>query len=450
MSQNTNPITQKAGLIVNFYGRRGQMSALQQTIAAALNLAGASSNNQDMSDPHRHLYLFRSDPPSNHDTTVIHLALSEWYPNQSDDAKTVWADVSDLWQDKEFVRILDEGAEQKDQKGRAIFWGYSLIYHAAIATGRTLDQPGKENLLKLARRPDLPAWKTPKPLAHSKIEGSDLWLMDIPNQWQGSQAATVYAALAPSDKEDDLITKILLGPTSALLMPDLIAHKAYYQRRQYVGPPQTRDQSLRTLYKKRINELHQIIGPFLGFTPPNRQANQPIQHKNLADLKFAYGQLLYVTSKLDEPHLSLAQQLQNYQWWQDTLGEGNLATYHDKQIEAAHNELGLLIQKGQNMLEAAHTTIDIQQTELTQAQEQREYQIGMLIALLGTALALSQIIDTTAADALFELFELYNQEGVQLSAKSSLRLRQLLIQLVPLFVTSVILLYWWFRNKYSE
>jgi hypothetical protein len=45
----------------------------------------------------------------------------------------------------------------------------------------------------------------------------------------------VYLALCPSDKEEEFVRTVILGVDAALLMPDLITHKAYHQMRQYRG-----------------------------------------------------------------------------------------------------------------------------------------------------------------------------------------------------------------------
>jgi len=101
-------------------------------------------------------------------------------------------------------------------------------------------------------------------------EGPQLWLMDIPDDEGGSSAATVYAALSPLDKEDDMITQLLYGPGAALLMPDLIAHKSYFQMRQVT-------EELRMSYKEQLNDLRCNITPLLGIRQPNTNPPNPLQ-----------------------------------------------------------------------------------------------------------------------------------------------------------------------------
>ena len=449
MSTTSNPKTKQAGIIATFYGRRDEMLALQQAVGMALNLVKAHSDFVDMSDPDRKRFLRRFDPVLAHDTTVVQLALSESDPNLPDDAPTVWQKMRGELEGGELGRILDEAAAQRNQKGQSIFWGYTLIYHATLADGVTLDQGTEKELFGLAYRPHSSPWARPEPLAQSKIEGSQLWLLDIPNRGEGAEAATVYVALAPLARENDLITKVLYGQGAALLMPDLIAHKGYNQRRQYVG--RQADQSPRKLYKKRIDELQQTIGPFLGFhLPPSPNGDASQQPKNLNPLKFRYAQLLFATSILDKPRLSIAQQVENYAWWLDKLGEGDLATYHQKQIDVAYRELELLIDQGQRMLQAAHTTISIEQTELDQRREGRENLLAAILAILGVAFTVSQVVDESAAVALRDLLQYEFGFLSSLPEQSSARLLGLQAQvplqcLITFLLTGVV--YWLYRRS---
>lgn len=441
MSATSNPITNKAGLIVTFYGRRDQMLPLQKAVGIALGLVQAQTDNEEMLDPHRRIFLSRFDPPLAHDTTIVQLAISEADPNEPDDALTVWGKMRRELEIGELSRILDEAAAKKNEAGQSIFWGYSLIYHAVLADGVSLDEH-REKLLGLAYRPDSKPWDRPVPLAQTKILGTDLWLMDIPNEGDGAKAATVYVALSPLDREDDMIIKVLYGRGALLLMPDLIAHKGYNQKRQYVGDPLTPDKSPRRGYKNQINDLQQMIGPFLGFNPQSGSSRAQSGPKEWARLKSLYAQLLYATSILDEPRLSLAQQLENYAWWKDKLGKGDLGTYHYRQMQTAFRELELLIDKGQRMLEAAGTAIDMEQTELNQKREQREKVIGALIAILGIGLAISQTVDATAAAALLNWYH----NGSALSPASFKRLVELSVQLIPLLVIGLMAGYWAYRK----
>jgi len=418
--------TKKAGLIVTFYGRRDKMLPLQKAVGIAVNLVKAHGDHADMSDEDKKTFLYRFDPPLARDTTIVQLALSEHDDSKPDDAQTVWQKKRRELQTGELSRILEEQVAQKDEEGRSIFWGYSLLYYATLTDG-ALDEPTQKELFQLAIRPKSNAQAASpngqkvevQPLATSNLKDVELWLMDVPDEGEGAKAAMVYIAWLPPDGEPELMTNVLYGKAAALLMPDLIAHKAYNQRRQYVLSSEDGNPTPITLYKERIEQLRDTIGPFLGFD--NQSGNQP---KDFSALKFKYVQLRYVTSLLDAPRLSLAQQRSNYSWWETQLGTGDLADYHKKQIEIALEELTLLLDKGQRMLEVAQTTIEMQQTELSQAQEERENLIAALMTILGVALAVSQLIDPSAAQALLDTFTYLF--GISLPADN--RLLQLLVQ----------------------
>ena len=239
-----------------------------------------------------------------------------------------------------------------------------------------------------------------------------------------------------------MIIKVLYGPGPILLMPDLIAHKSYYQIRQLTE--QRRDQ-----YEAQLEGLRDNIAPLLGLPLPDiSQTDQP--PPDLERLSKTYARLLLVTSFLDELRIGLAQQLENYTWWEDELGSGNLAQYYKRQIRTTYREVELLIQKGQRMLDATRTTIEMVQTKLDKKREQRENKIGALIAILGVALAVSQLIDPTAAQAIlnsgvaqFFLNLLNRVPWVSLSSNS--RLLQLAVQfLITILLTGGI--YWLYQT----
>lgn len=425
MSPNNHSLTDKAGIIATVYGPRDKIQPLTNLLGAALGLViQAFSDQQYLSNPDEGQFLRYFDPPAAYDTRVVLLALSA--PGE---ASRAWETLHQKLKD-DVVELLDQFAEKK------AIWGYNLIYHAALVEGATLDEQARDQLLRLARRPDLEPSKRAEWLAHTNVAGADLWLMDIPNKGEGSQAATVYVALSPMERENDMITKILYGPGAALLMPDLIAHKSYYQTRQYTGKRSRR-------YKERVRNLREKMQPLLGLPAPDSTA-QPVgqeKHKQLETLSQAYARLLIVTSFFDELRISLAQQLENYTWWEHELGSGNLAPYHKQQIRTVYREVDLLIEMGQRMQEAARTTIEMVQAKLEQAREQRENEIAALIAILGIALAVSQLVDASVANALLDWFS--NSSG--LSPESSQRLKGLSVQFI---ITALLtwLLYWCYQK----
>ena len=428
MNENENQRTDKAGIIATFYGPRDKIQHLNSELRETLGFAIQASPNVPRSlDPNQGIFLFHFEPPAAHDTGVVWLALSE-----AGEAYQAWEKLDKKLKNQvKLYEILDRFADKK------ALWGYNLIYHAAFIEGETPNKQTRNKLLTYVQ--NLEPSEKAEWLAYTKVEGTDLWLMDVPVQ-NGSRAVTVYVALAPLDKENDMITKVLYGPGAILLMPDLIAHKGYYHIRQLT-------EQIGKRYEEQLEGLRNNIALLLGLSLPNRSGD-PRPH--LEKLSKPYARLLMATSGFDDLRIGLAQQLENYTLWEDELGEGNLAQYQRQQMRITYRELELLIDKGQRILDATRTTIEMEQTKLDKKREQRENKISALIGILGVALAVSQIIDPTAAQAILNtrlvqlLLNLLNElPWVWLSSNS--RLLQLAIQfLITILLTGVI--YWLYQK----
>lgn len=428
MSKKQHQQTTKAGIIATFYGPRDEIQPLTHELGVTLGLViQAFPDVQYLSDPDQGKFLRYFDPPAAHDTRVVLLALSE-----EGQAHQAWERLyQKLCQKLDDDAILERFAEQD------ALWGYNLIYHAALVEGSTPNEHTLAKLLPLARRPNSEPRKRAEWVAHTEVAGTQLWLMDIPNG-EGTQAATVYVALSPLDKENDMITKVLYGQSALLLMPDLIAHKSYYQIRQLTD-------QIRDRYEKQLEGLRDNIPPLLGLRllDPAQTNSRQQARPNLDTLSNTYARLLMATSGFDELRIALAQQLENYTWWEHELGSGDLAPYYKQQMRTTYRELELLTDKGQRILDGARTTIEIVQAKQHQKQEQRENLIAALIAILGTALACSQIVDPTAAAALIDLY----QNGSALSPESYHRLVGLFVQFIPLLPILTIAGYWAYRKS---
>lgn len=194
-------VADEAALIATFYGRRDKMS--EATIPDVWH------------DPENNKFLYRFDPPAAHDTTIIQLAL-----NIAGSADTAWETAR-----QRLESLLDTTNLPR------LWWGYTLTYQAIVAPGVGADFAlGK--LQPSIRR--LHSSESLQPLAQANMSGGKVWLLDIPTHGGGLEAATVYVALSQPDKEEELV-KAIYGPDAGLLMPDLIAHKSYYQMREYRG-----------------------------------------------------------------------------------------------------------------------------------------------------------------------------------------------------------------------
>lgn len=380
-------ITKEPGLIVTFYGPREEIGGFISSLGEALGLViQASREAQDISDPDEDKYLRYFDPPGAYDTRVIQLGL-----NGQGEAQSAWEALRSQLEAAKIHETLQHLAD-KDA-----LWGYTLIYHATLIDEAALDHQTRKALRQPARPLLSAPSHNPKPLAQSRLLDSHLWLLDIPTEGEGAEAATVYLALSPAAKAEALLKEVLYGPAATLLMVDLIAHKGYREKRQYIGQP-------RQLYQQRIEESQEIVSALLDLSQNMQRlkASQSETNRQLERLSSAYNKLLKGTQLLEDLRLSLAQQLENYDWWQEQLGRSDLTIYHQKQMQIGHRDLDLLIGKGQSMQQAARTVIEMIQMRLEQIRQENEQWIQTLLAAVGMALAVSQIVDPSAAQAILE------------------------------------------------
>ena len=130
-----------------------------------------------------------------------------------------------------------------------------------------------------------------------------------------------------------------------------------------------------------------------------------------------------------------------YGWWEEQLGQSPLTTFHYKQMLTAHRDLDLLIGKGQSTLEAVRTAIEMIQTQLQQARNEREQWFQIILAGAAVAFAVSALMDAEAADALIKGFMPFLADNPY---------RQLLVKLlISLLLTLIIALGYYVRRKKS-
>jgi hypothetical protein len=189
-----------AALIATFYGPRGQLQALFERLDA-----GETKS-----------LLRHFEPPVAPDSSVVQLAL-----NEPGSAAPAWQALRSRLEDK-----LDEEPTLRQ------IWGYTLIYQANLDLDLA-DDAVLTDLLPATRPFQAATTAAPTPVASAEVIGGMLWLLEVPLQGDGLQAATVHLAIGPSEPENRLVREVLYGPSVNLLMPDLIAHKGYHQIRQY-------------------------------------------------------------------------------------------------------------------------------------------------------------------------------------------------------------------------
>ena len=186
------------------------------------------------------------------------------------------------------------------------------------------------------------------------------------------------------------MNEVLYGKAASLLMPDLIAHKGYYESRQFRFP------DFDSHYGETIEDMQETTDKVL------EELGQEIDATDeLDDLARDYGLLVEVVATLGQLRLALDRHLRNYELWcaQDGVV---MFDYHRRQLSAAVHELELLIAEGQNALEAAATAVDMMQTQLSKTEEDRRQLRDALLAFFALALALPEMIDREATRALLQ------------------------------------------------
>lgn len=302
-----------ASLIVTLYTpgkEQGLIQALQDRILERLSLAPKGDDR--WSDEANEAILLRFVPAD--DTTVLQLAL-----NAGGDAARAWENLR-----TKLKSVLD--AEVMNG-----IWGYTLTYQAVLNADVSEDHAFEK--LRPHARP-LNTDKELYTLAQAGMGGGRIWLLAIPTEGTGPAAATVYVAL--SDKNETSV-KTFYGEDARLLMPELIAHKGYYEKHRYRG-------NNLDLYKKDLKAFRETIRRSLEDV---RQG--PVKSDELNALTLGYDNLVEKVWDLESLRVSMARHLYNYNESPDATSN-DILNYHRRQIEMANSELELLVAEGQYAL----------------------------------------------------------------------------------------------------
>ena len=406
---NHSLVTKDAALIANFYGKRGKLHNLIECLVQSLTLTPQDHNSYANTITGALLRYF--DPPaaSAHDTTIIQMAL-----NASGVVEAAWGNM----------RAQLETILANDELLKHV-WGYTLIYQAELIQD-TASSDALAALLPLARRLHWVVTEYPQTLAASDMPGGRLWLVDIPLQGDGLQAATVYLALSQPNSNSRLVREVLYNPVAALLMVDLIGHKGYHQMRQY------RLEDLDEQYRQKMKTLSAHTDVLLqDLTAASVTADQ------LDKLAREYGLLVSAVVHLDQLHVSLLRQEFNFDWWRKQAGGGDVVEFHHSQLENAAQELELLVAEGQHPLDAANTAVDMMRARLDKQQEGQQQRIETILAAAAAILSVLVLIDKDTAKAVLELVGVPQPIGIWLELGVQ-TLFIVIFSLFALFMVSII------------
>lgn len=366
-------LVQDAALLASFYSQRDKVPRLIERLVEQLRLTPVVEAVNEWQDEERFILLRSFDAEAAHDTTVVQLRMSA--PGVAEETWTTmcWRLGREL--DDEYLKFV---------------WGYSLLYQASLAEGVSIHEPALAQLIASVRPLQSERSTSAPILAQTKVLGSHLSLTRVPLGDDGLDAGMVYVVLAPRQQESEFVSSILLGPHAKLLMPDLIAHKGYYQTRQY------RKNKMKSRYQQAAQTLRQTTNALLSDITTSQDSSK------LYTLTKDYKGFLTMVPLLDELHLSLDQQVHTYRWWRQRAKMTQVLDFHDYHLSSANRELELLIVQGKDVLEAAKTTVDMVQANLDREQGKRNQWLQTFLSVAGAALAVPQLIDRVVIGALLD------------------------------------------------
>ena len=418
MTDQSSIQTSNAGLIATFYGPRDELKGLGEWLAQGLRveMGNYAAFDHSLDD----LPLIAAQ-----DTSVIQVTLS----SEAHSAEEGWPSFC-----QRLSGILQEEDEKENEEKKiAAIWGYTLVYAAVTEENQLSDRKRKEALQRLlahARplhgKPATQAWRVNKinkikPLAYSAVAGGHLWLTHLPLKEDGFNAATIYVALAPPASRAQLAQQVLLGANASLLMPDLIAHKGYRERRQYNLGHQS-DRKHR--YEKAADTILDNMGDLLYPTPEQTASQLVTQAKgdNATDkwhpaqeqiasrldaLTQEYSAFLPIVPRFKQLHVSIQRQLHNFERWKpenetcaDAGSMRDILDLHHNLLDTTLADLDQLISKGEETLQVTKHAIDFVQTRLDKRRERRQQAIEIILAAMATAFTFGQILDRELISAL--------------------------------------------------
>lgn len=385
-------------LLVVVYAKREHAPALMHSISTQWSME---------QDPHTGVhfnaqtgcYMWCFEPPRASDSTIVYLTC-----DHAADAATGWHAMRNNVQ--ALQALLNNDQQDMFNPDKVI--GYSLVYQAEFSEAPATSQP--DTMVSAEQWAAIHA--TVKPLHDdtqqlSTIESDyvpgcgALWLMHVPpHHATGIAIGSVYLALSLPDSDNCLVETVLLS-NGPFIMADLIAHKAFYQMREYQRNDGVHD------YNESITLLHKYTTALLDEPTPNTTASVPMDVFNM--LTKCYDSVTGDVLQLQAMHISLLQQQANYPWWQRHFlqGNSNIASYHWERITTGVRDAELLTAKGKTVLETSSTTVQVLRTRLEQAaerdrqeqkqlEEQRRQQqqehIATWLAIIGAVLAIPEIV----------------------------------------------------------
>lgn len=441
-SLKPQPPAERPAIFATFYVRREKkevIGTLQNLLCRGLDLKEERPGVWSTSDKNQSAELRRFDLSATpEDTTFLQLILNSQ------------GDVAKAWEDSR--RRLENSLRPGALKD---IWGYTLHHQANLNPGHN-PQETFEKLRPAARL--LGSGEASKgpyaSIAQAEMAQGWMWLLTVPasptEEGDGSSVGTVYVALTKSEQERGFSGVVLgekaLGKRDNLLVPDLIAHKSYFQKRQYLGKEGEEYKGLLEGFRKLIVKLLE--------NPESREVQAAeVTTDELTDLSHRYHDLAKRIWDREGLRVSMAQQLHNYDEWEITENN-DIFRYHRRHIETAGVELELLVSEGRYALGVADPVLSINRYKLEKKEERKRWWTQTLVTVAAAILALSQLIDKEVTGALIGRFSKLESYEVGTLTEFFVQIGLIAIVLVILYLIWLFLrrlgVYSWFNKRRSS
>jgi len=325
-----------------------------------------------------------------HDTKIV-----QWIINHEDEDKQAteaWGElckrVKDAYDKKDQLKSIWTDLNQQRSEKDSKLLGYTLLFLAE----HPLDQLGdkeaslfavKEAIKRLFERID---YYKIKPYESSKDSGGQIHLIGKPDvQRISSYRAMIYVNYSPKEEQENFVKKVLVGRSAKIIIYDLTLHKAYYQRFQY--------ETERKNLEKIADSLKKAAEYVISCTHENRKDVQnKIEH--ISEVATRIQIIAYMLYKFQD---SIKQQQFNFRKFSSYYQLEGITSHHKKELEEMLFDLKLLIERCDRLCSTTSAATGLASNRHLKFEEKENQQRDKLLATLGVAMAIPQLVDSSAA-----------------------------------------------------
>ncbi|PRY03405.1 hypothetical protein [Paraburkholderia sp. BL25I1N1] len=354
----SNRPNEEPALILTFYGPSGSLGGIFKA-AEAWREKGFFTLDDVM-------FLPPQPAQGAHDAELMQVAL-----NGKGDVESVWP------------LLYRRAAELIATMDATVIWGYTSVYHAYVRKNTVAD--AIDRMIPFAL--PLSGGRTaPTALAQDVSASSALCLLSIALDGTPREIENTYMAVTESDATTPIwSTDSLFGYKALLVSIDLLAHKAYWQIRQYREPRWLAE------FERQLAEMESSARDLLkkqsssGFNTLIAPAAAQVR-RNLA-----------VLQEFELLQVSIMQQEQNLSAYRDEAVYGSVATLHLNQMNTAVRELEFFVRKSRIVREHANFSIEASRAMLANRGALRQSTYQNVLAAMAATFAVPQLVDRTLA-----------------------------------------------------